>query len=804
MKINRISAAVAVLCTAMSAAAVHAQTATQKTTQTEEKQAAQANELAEVVVTGSREELRDVLSPGVVSVVYPDDVKGEHKSIPDLLDQIPGVYVRSLGGSGHYTTASIRGAAPSQVNIYIDGVPLNTASDTAGDLSTLPISNVERVEVYRGVTPARFSGAPIGGAINIVTKKPTTFSGSVSVGFRSFGGRQQSANLNVPLAGGHLLIGLDNDRSKGDFKYTDYRVAGMRHLVWPDGTPYGSATNTPVHYLTGQDIPDQRTRQNNRSEKQNALLKWQNQNFILKYARTDMERDLPERIPPGSVRFADHMQDLPWGYYENAAGTRVDKSQRNRQRQNVLQQEAVAGWNDSFGNLGLAANLTWLDRDQDFRNLDPFNNPRMGQEWSSYDTTRKGISTDATYTLNTGSLNHLIEVHAERYWENLRTDMNNRYPNSELIQDYSRIKTNLQVQDTITIPALGDLQVTPIFRVEKLAGPIIGNRWTWKDPNGGPSGDYNWTRTGSLSLKKDFASGWQAFGSYGNYIRYPGFYEIYGNGLGLVTRTDSIGGVIPMVPEKGRNLDMGLGWDGHLGEQLTGGFRATVFQRESVNEIALYSVPIAAGYVNTGHTRTRGLELEGKLSWSRRADLIFAITRQAGEYTDEDGYHYYGGTSAKERYPGEKVRTLNAPQLAANARLNLHFLDGDLSTFIEGTHIGRVYRDVKSWEDPLSTINLGAHYRFAKGWKLSLGVNDVFNQGPKQTMTDHNPQGVRNGVQAANKPAYTFEPAFCQGLSRIECNQKRAAVPNYVQSVKQNVMYPQQGRSYYATLSYKF
>ncbi|MBN9424760.1 MAG: hypothetical protein BGO63_13070 [Candidatus Accumulibacter sp. 66-26] len=113
-----------------------------------------------VVVTDSRADLKDILSPGVVSVAYPDDVKGEHKSIPDLLDQIPGVYVRRMSGSGHYTTASIRGSAPSQVNIYIDGVPLNTASETAADLSTLPISNVERVEVYRGTTPARRSAAP--------------------------------------------------------------------------------------------------------------------------------------------------------------------------------------------------------------------------------------------------------------------------------------------------------------------------------------------------------------------------------------------------------------------------------------------------------------------------------------------------------------------------------------------------------------------------------------------------------------------------------------------------------------------
>jgi hypothetical protein len=178
-------------------------------------------------VIGKPVDLRDVLSPGVVSIVKPDDVKGEHKSLSDLLDQIPGVYVRRQSGSGHYTTASIRGSAPSQVNIYVDGIPMNLANETAADISTLPISNVERVEVYRGVTPARFSGAPIGGAINIVTKKPTSFSGSVSVGKRSFSGEQYAASLNFPLLGGHMLIGVDHERAKDDFGYEDYAIKGL-------------------------------------------------------------------------------------------------------------------------------------------------------------------------------------------------------------------------------------------------------------------------------------------------------------------------------------------------------------------------------------------------------------------------------------------------------------------------------------------------------------------------------------------------------------------------------------------------
>jgi hypothetical protein len=86
-----------------------------------------------VEVRASRDEIRETLSPGTVTVVYPDDVKGEFKSLPELLDQIPGVYVNRVSGNGQYTTVSIRGSSPSEVNIYIDGVPYNLASEAAAD-----------------------------------------------------------------------------------------------------------------------------------------------------------------------------------------------------------------------------------------------------------------------------------------------------------------------------------------------------------------------------------------------------------------------------------------------------------------------------------------------------------------------------------------------------------------------------------------------------------------------------------------------------------------------------------------------
>ena len=61
------------------------------------------------------------------------------------------------------TLPCLRGCNAAQVTIYVDGVPQNLGQDGAMDLSLIPMSNVARIEVYRGYVPARFSGAPIGG-----------------------------------------------------------------------------------------------------------------------------------------------------------------------------------------------------------------------------------------------------------------------------------------------------------------------------------------------------------------------------------------------------------------------------------------------------------------------------------------------------------------------------------------------------------------------------------------------------------------------------------------------------------------
>ena len=131
-------------------------------------------------------------------------------------------HVREVNGKGQYTTVTVRGSTAAQVGIFIDGVLANLGGDAAVDISTIPVKNVERIEVYRGYIPSRFAGTFMGGVINIVTKKPSGTQISAEMGKSSYGGAKGALEIISPLGNGSIMVGANYESSDGDFKYQNY------------------------------------------------------------------------------------------------------------------------------------------------------------------------------------------------------------------------------------------------------------------------------------------------------------------------------------------------------------------------------------------------------------------------------------------------------------------------------------------------------------------------------------------------------------------------------------------------------
>ncbi|MES1205031.1 MAG: TonB-dependent receptor plug domain-containing protein, partial [Pseudomonadota bacterium] len=160
------------------------------------------------------------------SVLDPADSPRARDDLGTLLLEVPGANITRRGGFGSFATVSLRGANPDEVRIYVDGIPLNQAVGGAVDLSTLPLGDVERIEVYRGSSPISFGESALGGVISISTRTPGAPSASARVGGGSFQTMFADATASGGAGGLKVYGGVHLVRAAGDFPQTAPGITG--------------------------------------------------------------------------------------------------------------------------------------------------------------------------------------------------------------------------------------------------------------------------------------------------------------------------------------------------------------------------------------------------------------------------------------------------------------------------------------------------------------------------------------------------------------------------------------------------
>lgn len=149
-------------------------------------------------------------------------------SLAEVLVGQPGVQVRSSGGLGQFSGAVLRGAAPNQVAVLVDGVPLSRGSQASVDLSLLPIAGVERIEIYRGAPPIELGVDAIGGTVNLITRRGRTApTGWAALGGGSFGRRLVNLGYSGEQPGLRVSASASYQGAVGDFPY--YFNEGLRY-----------------------------------------------------------------------------------------------------------------------------------------------------------------------------------------------------------------------------------------------------------------------------------------------------------------------------------------------------------------------------------------------------------------------------------------------------------------------------------------------------------------------------------------------------------------------------------------------
>ncbi len=128
--------------------------------------------LEEIVVTDS------AVSDTTTVVGTKTIEKGKNATIPDAIKDETGITINRRAGIGDTKDiVSIRGLSSNRIELNINGRPVNAAGVVGGyyiDWGTIPLDNIEKIEIIRGGSSALYGNNNLGGVINVITKIPTT------------------------------------------------------------------------------------------------------------------------------------------------------------------------------------------------------------------------------------------------------------------------------------------------------------------------------------------------------------------------------------------------------------------------------------------------------------------------------------------------------------------------------------------------------------------------------------------------------------------------------------------------------
>ena len=184
--------------------------------------AAEVTELPSVVTRATA-----LKAPVPASVKVIDREQIEASASNDLLDLLRGeAGVQILDMSSGRGVPSLRGFGENAVNntlVLVDGRRLNQPAMAGADINSVPLANIERIEIIRGAGSVLYGDQAVGGVINIVTRTPSTSEAYVEVSRGSHDLEALRGHVHQQLGGG--FSGYVSGEKRSADNYRDHNNA---------------------------------------------------------------------------------------------------------------------------------------------------------------------------------------------------------------------------------------------------------------------------------------------------------------------------------------------------------------------------------------------------------------------------------------------------------------------------------------------------------------------------------------------------------------------------------------------------
>jgi iron complex outermembrane receptor protein len=163
--------------------------------------------------------------------------------VAEALDLLPGVHLSKFGARNE-STVYVRGFDVRHVPLFLDGIPIYVPYDGYPDLRRFTTFDLSRIVLSKGFASVLYGPNTMGGAINLVSKRPEkVFEGNMGAGFASGDSYQAYINLGTNQDWWYLQTGasryeLDYFHLADHFRPTTAEDGGSRENSYQEDYKY--------------------------------------------------------------------------------------------------------------------------------------------------------------------------------------------------------------------------------------------------------------------------------------------------------------------------------------------------------------------------------------------------------------------------------------------------------------------------------------------------------------------------------------------------------------------------------------
>jgi outer membrane cobalamin receptor len=209
--------------------------------------------LPDIRVTADRILSEKSLKYNAYNLITTDEIKQKNPwQMNEVLNNVPGIFINDYGGLGGLKTISMRGSTSNQSLIMIDGIKINSSQSGISDLSLVPISFIDEIEVARGGFSAVFGGNAIGGIVNLIASDYEKNKFNLAINAGSFGEYFISGFSEFGSDKINQKISAEFKTSEGDYPFISNESHKKNNRASSDFIMYSASSFTRMNVSNWQ------------------------------------------------------------------------------------------------------------------------------------------------------------------------------------------------------------------------------------------------------------------------------------------------------------------------------------------------------------------------------------------------------------------------------------------------------------------------------------------------------------------------------------------------------------------------